>query len=97
MLKLTHLNPLLAAQPPEIVVFTGPTATQLCTPVVKNHQGPTDGILPYIQYSDVLCYDVNGPSLNMDLILTHLNPVLAGLPPTWVGVTGVSVQPGRGR
>lgn len=86
-LKLTQLNPLLASLPQEVVSFTGPAATQLCTPVVKNNQFPTDAILPYIQYSDVLCYDVTGPTLNLDLTLTHLNPVLAGLPPFGVGVT----------
>jgi hypothetical protein len=79
-LRLTHLNPLLTTLPPEIVTFNGPTATQLCTPVVKNNQYPTDDILPYIRYSDVLCYEVTGPPMNRDLRLTHLNPVLSGLP-----------------
>ncbi len=79
-LKLTQLNPLLATLPPDLVTFTGPAAIQLCTPVVKNNQFPPDDVLPYIQYSDVLCYEVTGPALDMDLVLTHLNPVLAGLP-----------------
>ena len=86
-LQLTHLNPLLASLPQETVTFTGPTATQLCTPVAKNGNYPPDGVLPYIKYSDVLCYDVTGPSLNMDIFITHLNPVLAGLPTVNLGVT----------
>jgi len=80
ILKLTHLNPLLTSLPLEVVTFNGPTATQLCTPVFKNNQIPTDDVLPYIQYSDVLCYEVTGPPMNRDLLLTHLNPVLSGLP-----------------
>jgi hypothetical protein len=80
ILKLTHLNPLLTSLPLEVVTFNGPTATQLCTPVAKNNQIPPDDVLPYIQYSDVLCYEVTGPAINRDLRLTHLNPVLSGLP-----------------
>src|SRR6185369_8552382 len=80
ILKLTHLNPLLTSLPLEVVTFNGPTATQLCTQVFKNNQIPTDDVLPYIQYSDVLCYEVTGPPMNRDLLLTHLNPVLSGLP-----------------
>jgi hypothetical protein len=39
-------------------------------------------VLPIVQYSDVLCYRINGLALNQTFNLTHLNPVLTamGLP-----------------
>lgn len=78
-IKLTHLNPLFTGIPADVNTFTGPSATQLCTPVAKNGNIPPDEFLPYIQFSDVLCYNLAGPSLNRDLRLTHLNPVLVGM------------------
>lgn len=88
-LLLTHLNPLFAGLPPEIVKFVGPAPNQLCVPVAKNQQVPPPGLRPIIAYSDVLCYDVDGPPLNRQLLLSHLNPVLRqmGLPPEDVFVT----------
>jgi hypothetical protein len=82
-LTLTHLNPLIT-QPPETVTFLPPVApTQLCVPVKKNLTAPPAAVLPIVQYSDVLCYRINGLSLNQTFNLTHLNPVLInlGLPP----------------
>jgi hypothetical protein len=82
-LTLTHLNPLIT-KPPEVVTFTPPvTPIQLCMPVKKNLVAPPAGVLPIIQYSDVLCYRINGQALNQTFNLTHLNPVLVGmgLPP----------------
>jgi hypothetical protein len=82
-INLTHLNPLFASRPAESTTIVGPTATQLCVPVAKNGQIPPDNVLPYIQYSDVLCYPLSGNPLDIQLKLTHLNPVLVamGLPP----------------
>jgi hypothetical protein len=78
-IDLTHLNPLFAKIPKETATIVGPTANQLCVPVAKNGKTPPSDILPIIQYSDVLCYPLNGLPLNMQLKLTHLNPVLIGL------------------
>jgi hypothetical protein len=88
-IRLTHLNPLFATLPPELAEFVGPYPNQLCVPVAKNQRIPPSTVLPIIQYSDVLCYDIKGLPLNRQLILTHLNPVLRamGLPPENVWVT----------
>ncbi len=88
-ITLTHLNPLFTFLPPDLTSFTGPTANQLCVPVAKNQQTPPPDVLPYIQFSDVLCYNLTGPALNSSLRLDHLNPVLIGmgLPPEFVPVT----------
>ena len=76
---LTHLNPLIT-QPPETVTFLNvPNPTQLCVPVKKNLVAPPANVLPIIQYSDVLCYRINGQPLNQAFTLTHLNPVLVGM------------------
>lgn len=88
-LTLTHLNPLFATLPPEQATFVGPTASQLCVPMAKNGRIPPSTVLPIIQYSDVLCYQMKGLPLNYQLRLTHLNPVLVamGLPDENVPVT----------
>jgi hypothetical protein len=78
-ITLKHLNPLFATLPPEPTTIVGPTASQLCVPVAKNGKTPPSDVLPYIQYSDVLCYPLNGNPLNAQLRLTHLNPVLKGM------------------
>ena len=88
--KLTHLNPLFSTLPPEVVTFLPPpNPVQLCVPVTKNKVQPPPDVLPFIQYSDVLCYNIDGMPLNRTLTLTHLNPVLIqmGLPPETVKVT----------
>jgi hypothetical protein len=89
-IKLTHLNPLFSGLPTDTATFLGPTANQLCVPVAKNKVIPPPDVLPIIQYSDVLCYDIKGAPLNKQLSLTHLNPVLRnmGLPVENVLVAG---------
>lgn len=88
--RLTHLNPLIT-QPPETVTFLNPpNPSQLCVPVKKNLVSPPAAVLPIVQYSDVLCYRINGLPLNQNFTLTHLNPVLLGMglpPETNVPVT----------
>jgi hypothetical protein len=78
---LSHLNPLLATRPPEVSTL-GQVPVQLCVPVTKNQQAVPSSVLPFIQYSDVLCYPASGASLSQNLTLTHINPVLVamGLP-----------------
>jgi len=79
-LLLRHLNPLFAGLPVDNTVMEAP-ALQLCVPVAKNKLVPPDDILPYVQFSDVLCYALRGAPLNRNLTLTHLNPVLVDLAP----------------
>ncbi len=78
-LQLTHLNPLFSTISPSSATLVGPRAVQLCVPVEKNQQAPPSDVLPYAQFSDVLCYNIQAAALNRQLTLTHLNPVLLGL------------------
>lgn len=80
-IQLTHLNPLFVDYAPEITHFVGPAPNQLCVPVAKNQKYPTDDILQFIQFSDVLCYDIRGLPLDRKLRLDHLNPVLIDMLP----------------
>ena len=45
-------------------------------PVSKDDQGPPADVLPFLQYVDWACYGITGPSLDLSLHLTHLNPVI---------------------
>ena len=76
-ITLTHLNPLFAKMPAEVTTLGNPT--QLCVPVKKNLTAPPDSVLPIVEYSDTLCFDLVGKPLDQTLWLTHLNPVLLGL------------------
>jgi hypothetical protein len=86
-LRLDHLNPLFVSMhlPFENVVLGAPQ--QLCVPVEKNGVVPPSDTLPFIQFIDWKCYGISGPSLNLPLTLTQLNPVIAGLVGPTVGVT----------
>lgn len=86
-IQLKHLNPLFANIPPEIAFFVGPAPIQLCVPVAKNGMPPPPDVLPIVQFSDVLCYKLRGQPLNRTIRMTHLNPVLAGLPPETARIT----------
>jgi hypothetical protein len=91
-LRLDHLNPLFVGMhlPFENVVLGAPQ--QLCVPVEKNGIAPPPDTLPFIQYVDWKCYGISGPPLNLPLTLTQLNPVIAGLLGSKVGVTVGSPQ-----
>jgi len=84
-LALTHLNPVLAGLPVENVVLGSPQ--ELCVPVRKNNAVIPDDTLPFIRFIDWKCYGIQGPSLDLPLALTHLNPVTAGLFPPNLNVT----------
>ena len=88
-IQLTHLNPLFAGTAGENATIVGPRAIQLCVPVAKNQKIPPDDVLRIVQFSDVLCYRLQGLPLNKQLTLQHLNPVLRdmGLPQEDVPVT----------
>lgn len=83
-LRLSHLNPVFqeAGAPDEVVVLGQPR--QLCVPVAKNHSDPPPEVRLLIEQIDLKCYDFAIPPttvlpLNLDLRLSHLNPVLIGL------------------
>lgn len=80
---LTHLNPVLLGLglPPHNVVIR--ELQQTCVPVQKNGVPPSAAALPFIRHVDFACYRVDAAPLPapVPLSLTHLNPVLGGLPP----------------
>lgn len=73
-----HLNPVLANLPRETHTL-GPR-NQLCVPVAKNHRLPPAGVIEFIRYVDLSCYQITGQAVNVPLHLSHLNPHLASLP-----------------
>lgn len=75
-LQLDHLNPLFVEKgfPAEHVTVQEPQ--QLCVPVAKNGNYPPADTLPFIRYVDWKCYGIDGPSLDYQLHLDHLNPVI---------------------
>jgi len=83
---LSHLNPVLADQPRWEVRELGPR-TQLCSPVAKNNVIPPRDVLDFVRYVDLSCYRIDGPRMQLPLILQQLNPVLADLPRREVVVT----------
>ncbi len=78
-LNLTHLNPVLSAMalPVENVVLGKPT--EFCAPVFKQNIAPPNTALPFLRYVDLKCYDIQGPPLNVNLALTHLNPSIVNI------------------
>ncbi|MBB5856130.1 hypothetical protein ACFQ05_24970 [Amycolatopsis umgeniensis] len=87
-LTLGHLNPVLADRP-KAEVQVG-NARQLCVPVSKRGDEIPREVLNTVQWLDLAKYDVRtGPSVigPVTLKLTHLNPVLAGLPSEQVTIT----------
>ncbi|WP_283135736.1 hypothetical protein [Rhizohabitans arisaemae] len=83
-LALRHLNPLITVSgpvpTPVTLQVTLGVREQLCVPVAKNNVLPPPAVLDFIRYTDLSCYKVTGPALNRNLVLSHLNPVLATAP-----------------
>jgi len=86
-LRLTHLNPVIAAWTPFNDV-TVREPQQLCVPVGKIDPAtgvsavPPPDIRRLIQYLDVKCYRVDAnPTVDWLIKLNHLNPLLVGNPP----------------
>lgn len=86
---LTHLNQVLLnlGMPQHQVVVR--ELAQTCVPVRKNNGGPSASALPFISRLDFACYRVDAAPLAnpQPLNLTHLNPLLAGLPVHGVRLT----------
>lgn len=84
-LTLSHLNPVLADEARWTVSTLGPR-NQLCVPVAKDGRIPPKEVYDFVSNVDLSCYRVEGPSLNREIILNHLNPVLEHLPRKQVAV-----------
>lgn len=88
-LNLTHLNPVLInlGLPAHQVVLR--ELQQTCVPVRKNNGAPSAAALPFVRFIDFACYRLDAAPLPNPVVLnlTHLNPVLAGLPQHNVALT----------
>jgi hypothetical protein len=84
-LTLSHLNPVLADEARWEVTSLG-ARNQVCVPVAKNGRIPPKEVYDFVSNVDLSCYRVSGPSLNRELVLNHLNPVLEHLPRKLVNV-----------
>lgn len=78
-LRLDHLNPVFREHgaPPEHVVLREPD--NLCVPVRKNSQVIPSSVLPFLQFADLKCYRIDGPSLDLPLQIDQLNPAISAL------------------
>lgn len=73
-LQLRHLNPLLANVPEH--TGTLGALRELCMPIYKDNIFPPTDIRRWVEWVDLACYDWTAPSLNRELDLHHLNPVV---------------------
>ncbi|MFC9970569.1 hypothetical protein ACFVH6_06660 [Spirillospora sp. NPDC127200] len=80
-----HLNPVLAGLPEERVTLGN--RDQVCVPVAKNGVAPSPDALDFIRFVDLACYRITGVTVNRQLDLAHLNPVLSGVPASNVVMT----------
>ncbi|HEV7672044.1 MAG TPA: hypothetical protein VGS22_26280 [Thermoanaerobaculia bacterium] len=78
-LQLDHLNPYFVEKglPSEDVILGKPQ--DLCVPVFKNQIPPPPSVLPFMRFVDWKCYEIKGPSLDLELHLDHLNPEIPPL------------------
>lgn len=86
---IRQLNPVLQNRLPNQVAVLGPLE-QVCVPVAKNGQVPTPRALAIAEMSDLACYRANGAPVDLDVTLSHLNPVLSGLPDEDVHLVGLA-------
>ncbi|TKK91762.1 hypothetical protein FDA94_02470 [Herbidospora galbida] len=79
-LVLSHLNPLFQGFPRTQITMNSPQ--QLCVPVIKNNAIPPADVLRLVRHIDLKCYGISPiTSLNTQLGLRQLNPVLAPVIP----------------
>jgi len=81
---LTHLNPVIRELGIGNRLVELKRAPQLCVPIAKNQQEVPPGILGIVEWADFLKYNVRPVAGNVPvfpLLLSHLNPLFAGLPP----------------
>jgi hypothetical protein len=84
-LFVRQLNPVLQGRIPNQVVPVG-ALEEVCVPVAKNGLIPSQDALRFIRWMDLACYRAQSPDPDVDVELSHLNPVLAGLPDETVDI-----------
>lgn len=78
-LHIRQLNPVLQGDLPNQKVELGPLE-EVCVPVAKNFQIPSQPSLDFIRWTDMACYRAHAAPVDVEVDLSHLNPVLANLP-----------------
>jgi hypothetical protein len=88
-LRIRQLNPVLQGHLPNQRTELG-ALNEICVPVAKNFQTPSQPALSFIEWIDLACYAASAEPVDVDVKLSHLNPVLAGLPEESVTLTELS-------
>ncbi len=83
---IRQLNPVLQGHLPNQQAQLG-MLEDVCVPVAKNNQIPGPNTLPIARWVDLACYEASAPPVNVDVLLSHLNPVLGALPNEKVKIT----------
>ena len=78
-LRIRQLNPVLQGHLPNQRAEVGPLE-EVCVPVAKNFQVPSQPALKFIRWLDLACYRATAEPVDVDVDLSHLNPVLSFLP-----------------
>ncbi len=76
---IRQLNPVIKDDLPNQQAVLG-GLEDVCVPVEKNEQTPGPLALGIARWVDLACYEASAPPVNVEVNLTHLNPVLANLP-----------------
>ena len=76
---LRQLNPVLQGDLPNQVAQLG-TLREMCLPVAKDGQIPTDEVLDFVSWADLACYEASAEPVDVTVALSHLNPVLSDEP-----------------
>lgn len=88
-LRIRQLNPVLQGQLPNQRTELG-ALNEICVPVAKNSQVPSQPARAFIEWIDLACYAASAEPVDVDVKLSHLNPVLASLPEEDVTLTELS-------
>ncbi|HET7540373.1 MAG TPA: hypothetical protein VFK05_10900 [Polyangiaceae bacterium] len=82
-LGIRQLNPVLQGVLPNQQAQLGPLE-EVCVPVAKNNQIPSEPARSVIRGIDLACYKADAAPVNVPVLASHLNPVFANLPPEFV-------------
>ena len=85
-LMLRQLNPVLQNQIPPQQVVLG-QLEEVCVPVMKDQHLPDPQTLAIQRWIDLACHQAQAAPIQVDVELSHLNPVLSDLPDERVTMT----------
>ena len=79
-LGIRQLNPVLQGVLPNQKTKLG-ALEEVCVPVAKNNNIPTEPARSVIRGIDLACYKAEAAPVDVQVVTTHLNPVFSQLPP----------------